>query len=450
LTTYDVFADHNVKGAPVLYGGAREFWHYKGQEAILSGPYETGKTIAALTKLHALLVKYAKSRAFITRETYQSLLSTAIVTYENKVLPIHPDDAKSPISKYGKSKPEFYEYPNGSHLLVVGMDNPDKLLSGEFDFGYVNQAEGISLAAWETLVGRCTGRAGNAPYTQVFGDCNPSYPQHWILHRKSLRVFEQLHQHNPTLYDQVKQQWTLQGERTLTILASLTGIRKLRGYEGKWVSVEGAVYEFTTQHVIKREQAPEIKRWFLAVDFGFTNPFVCQLWGVDSDGRLYLWHEIYMTRRTINAHAPQIKAMIGNRVIEAIAADHDAEDRATLQEHGLSSQPAKKDISTGIQALQERLKIQADGKPRLFVCEDACIEYDRNLYREYPGDLHPCCTEHEFPVYTWQEPKDGKSNKEQPIDLNNHGLDAARYIVMYLENPQTTEYYDLPNIFDRY
>ncbi len=432
-----VIAQHKVNGAPVFYGGAYDFWKCKDHEVILSGPYETGKTFAALTKLHALLVKYPNSRAFMTRKTYKSLLSTALVTYENKILPIHPDKPNSPIRKFGKSRPEFYEYPNGSHLLIVGLDNPDKLLSGEFDFGYINQAEGILLDDWEKLVGRCTGRAGNAPYTQVIGDCNPGPPQHWILHRASLMMFEQLHKHNPILFDEQSQAWTTQGNKTISILSSLTGIRKARGYEGRWVAAEGVVYDFNSEtHTISRDDCPKIVKWFLAVDFGYTNPFVCQLWGLDYDGRLYLWHEIYMTQRTVNVHVQNIKDMIGNRKIEVIVADHDAEDRATMREKGLYTVSAKKSISVGIQAIEERLKVQADDKPRLFVCKEACIEYDKSLYREYPGDLHPCSTEHEFPVYIWPESKTGKSDKEAPVDLNNHGMDAMRYMVMYLERGQ--------------
>lgn len=156
-----------------------------------------------------------------------------------------------------------------------------------------------------------------------------------------------------------------------------------------------------------------------------------------------------MTKRTINTHAPKIKAMIAGKRIEAIIADHDAEDRATLHELGLSTIAAKKDISVGIQAVEERLKVQGDNKPRLYVVEDACIEWDKELYREYPGDLHPCSTEHEFPLYTWHDSKQGKAEKEVPIDLNNHGMDAMRYMVMYLNNPDIAEYYEVPNIFGR-
>jgi phage terminase large subunit len=429
-----IVAIHEDASAPKLSGGAAAFWKYKGQEAILSGPYDTGKTYAAILKLHALLVKYAGSRAFITRQTYKSLLSTAIVTYENKVLPIHPDSPHSPIRKYGKSKPEFYDYPNGSNLLVVGMDNPDKILSGEFDYGYVNQTEEISLDAWEKLVGRCSGRAGNAPYTQVMADCNPSHPQHWILHREPLEIFEQLHRHNPSIYDPVTGELTASGVKRMTVLKSLTGIRYKRGYLGLWVATEGVVYEYNSAvHKIARADVPEIVSWYGAADFGYTNPFVFQLWGVDHDGRLYLYNEIYMTKRTINAHVPHIRQMIEGKRLTAIVADHDAEDRATLHEHGLHTVAAKKDISVGIQAVQERLKVQADGKPRLYVVEDACTDYDHELYREYPGDLHPCCTEHEFPMYAWHESKDGKADKEVPIDLHNHGLDGTRYMVMHLK-----------------
>lgn len=430
-----VIAYDRVQGAPVFYGGALAFWKYRGQEVMLSGPYDTGKTFTGLTKLHALCVKYPGAKAFIARGEYKALKNTALVTYENKILPVHPDLPGSSIQKYGGKSPEYYFYPNGSSILCAGLDNPQKLLSGEFDFGYVPQAEEISLDAWETLTARTSGRAGNTPYTQLMGDCNPGPPQHWILHRKTLKMFEQLHRHNPSIYDQATGELTESGARRMAVLQGLTGIRKARGYEGRWVAAEGTVYEFTEAHKIARADVPEIRRWYLSIDFGYTNPFVCQLWGVDSDGRMYLWYEIYMTKRTVAAHVPAIKAMIGNRRIEAIVADHDAEDRATLHENDLITMPAEKDISTGIQTVQERLKIQEDGKPRLYVCEEACVEYDHNLYREYPGDLHPCCTEHEFAVYAYPPSKDGKADKESPMDINNHGLDAARYMAAHLHTP---------------
>jgi hypothetical protein len=52
-----------------FYGGAEDFFYYKGRESILEGPFETGKTLVCLTKLHALLCKYPNARALITSHT---------------------------------------------------------------------------------------------------------------------------------------------------------------------------------------------------------------------------------------------------------------------------------------------------------------------------------------------------------------------------------------------
>lgn len=433
--TYAIIQD-NAEGVQ-YYGPAREFWAYKGPEAMLAGPYETGKTFVALGKLHALLSKYENARALMVRKTYQSLVQSAIVTYENKVLPIKPKKPNAPIKVYGGERPEFYDYPNGSRLVCGGLDNADKVLSAEYDFIYVNQAEELTLDDWEKLTGRATGRAGNTPYTQVFGDCNPGPPTHWIKNRIRLRLFEQRHEHNPNLYNQETGEITEQGQRTMDTLNALTGLRYKRGRQGLWVSQEGQVYDDFDQekHVINPFPIPLEWARYRVIDFGYTNPFVCQWWARDHDGRLYLYREIYMTHRTVKVHAAQIKKLsLGEHYVATIA-DHDAEDRATLAENGIKTVAAKKDISPGIQAVQERLKTAGDGKPRLYVFKDCLVEPDRELYREYPGDTQPTNTEQEFGSYVWPDGKDGKPQKEVPIDAYNHGMDAMRYLVMQLEQP---------------
>jgi hypothetical protein len=109
--------------------------------------------------------------------------------------------------------------------------------------------------------------------------------------------------------------------------------------------------------------------------------------------------------------------------------DHDAEDRATLHENDISTIPARKAIRPGIDAVIERLKVQGDGKPRLYLVEDALIEQDNSL-RERGL---PTCTLDEFGSYSWPIAKPDKNDKETPVDAYNHGLDALRYAVMYVD-----------------
>lgn len=442
--------------APYFVGNLQALWETKSHEVIVSGPYETGKTFAALSKLHALLCLFPKSNALMVRKTRNSILTSAVVTYERKVLPYPPGDPRCPIHKYGGERPEFYMYPNGSRLTVGGLDDADKYLSAEYDFIYVNQAEEIPLDSWEKLVGRATGRAGNAPYTQVFGDCNPGPPNHWIKGRSSLQLLETRHEDNPSLYD--GQNWTEQGKRTIAILDGLTGLRYKRGRLGLWVGVEGVVYEFdSTVHQTPRFEIPDDWQRIRVIDFGYVNPFVCLWIAIDGDGRMYLYHELYMTQRTVARHMADIHLYSrGERYIATIS-DHDAEDRATLSQKtivddpllvkrltdagfpangmrqvvlpGIPTSPADKRVTVGIEKVQERLKKQGDGKPRLFVMEDSLIEVDETLKDTYK----PYSTQDEFSVYAYPEGKDGKPVKEEPVKVYDHGMDALRYGVMWAD-----------------
>lgn len=415
--------------APKFYGNTAVMLESKEQEVILTGPYETGKTFATLTKMHLLLCLFPKARGLLLRRTYKSLINSGIVTYEQKVLPLPPDHPRSPVKKFGGEWPEFYRYPNGSRLIIGGLDNPDKVLSAEYDFINVIQAEEVAIDAWEKLTGRATGRAGNAPFTQVMGDCNPGTPTHWIKQRPTVQLLETRHEDNPRLFDHATGEWTERGRKTLKILDALTGVRYKRGRLGLWVAAEGQIYEYDpVVHLTKRFTIPPTWRRFRVVDFGFTNPFVCQWWAIDPDGRMFRYREIYMTGRTVRRHADQIKMLSAGESIETTICDHDAEDRATLEENGIPTRAADKRVSVGIEQVQERIAKAGDGKPRLYFLEDSLVEADAELKAKYK----PTCTEDEFGTYVWAASADGKPTKEEPLKMDDHGMDATRYAVAYI------------------
>jgi len=423
------------------YGGALRLWQYRGHEVILEGPYDTGKTLAALNKLNVFLAKYPGSQGLMVRQTYKSLLASAVVTFERKVLPIPPDSPRCPLVKYGKSRPEWYDYPNGSRLYLGGMDNPDKFLSSEFDIIYINQAEELKLDSFEKLTGRATGRAGNAPYPQVLGDANPDAPTHWIMNRGSLKTIKSRHEDNPTIFNQ-DGTLTEQGKLRMRVLDNLSGVRYKRGRLGLWVAAEGQVYEEYDPdlHLLSPDfQIPDSWTRYRAIDFGYRNPFVCQWWAEDEDGRLYLYREMYMTQRTVKVHAEQINRLSEGEHYAATVADHDASDRATLQENGIRTIPAKKDKALGLEKTQERFKKQGDGRPRIFFVRDCLVEVDPELRQEY----RPVCTVDEIPGYIFPEEKENRPRDEEPIKQDDHGMDAMRYMVMHRDRSSIARVLDL-------
>lgn len=449
-------------------GNAVEVWKAREFEVVVAGPAETGKTRITLEKLNALCWKYPNMQAVIVRKVYGTMRGSVLQTYERHVLGAYDREARanedgflaslSPVKKHGGNAPQFYDYPNGSRIWVAGMDNPGKALSSERDFILVNQAEELNQDEWSTLLTRATGRAGNIPggWSQVLGDCNPGPRNHWILDRNKqgyLRLINSRHEDNPMLYDD-QGQLTKQGVRTMTILDSLPGVLKKRLRYGLWVSVEGIVYEEyePAVHLIDRFRIPADWPRFIAIDFGYGNPFVCQWWAVSPKGQWYMYREIYHSRILVSDHAAFIRYLSGHSAsipldnpyfssirlgaqslqpehIVGGVADHDLEDAATLAAGGVFTVPAWKPIEAGIEQVKTMMQVDSNNRTQVFFFRDALAHEPDPLLED---KRHPVCTVDEFEVYAYPKGVSGRPIKEKPIDLHNHGMDTARYLLATL------------------
>lgn len=377
------------------------FYHHYFAEGFIH--HNTGKTFGGLHKLDTLLWKYPGSQAAIVRKTQKSLYGSVCVTYQQKVANMKA------VTPYGGDKtPERYIYPNGSVIWLGGMDNPDKVLSSERDFVYVNQAEELLEGDWETLKTRCNGRAGNAPYAQQMGDCNPGGSLHWIRARSkrgALTLLTSVHKDNPTIYN-ADGTLTEAGVSRLASLETLTGVRRKRLLEGIWATSEGAVYDtFDPAVHVKHREISEFGRFALAMDEGYTNPAVILLVGIDGDDRWHIFSEYYERGKL----QKDVVAFAGEwhrkHACEVVAVDAAAAGLiADLRDAGIPAKAAKGRVLDGITKVQARLKVQGDGKPRLTLEHD-CV----NVINE-------------FESYVW------KPEKDEPVKENDHAMDTLRYL----------------------
>jgi len=391
------------------YGSARDFMYCHDAEVIIEGPAETGKTLAAMWKLDICALKYPGSSMAIVRKVQSAIYGTCLETFQKQVL-----SKGSPAQAYGGNKPEWYDYPNGSRIYLGGMDKPGKVLSGERDIIYVNQAEELMPADWEILTTRTTGRAGNMPYNQCIGDCNPAHANHWILDRAKtgkLTLFHSTHKDNPTLWDPVNQRWTEQGEDTLSQLGGLTGALRARLFEGKWAAAEGVIYEEFRRaiHVMKREGPwTEI---IIGADEGYTNPAVLLVIGVDNDGRKHVLQEFYKRRQLQADVVGAAKEMAKPYQGAVLEVDPSAAGLiAEMQGEGLYAYPANNSVFEGIQSVKAELAVAGDGRPRL-TFDPSCVN-----------------TIAELESYCWKEHSTGL--RDEPEKVNDHAMDALRYAVM--------------------
>lgn len=398
-------------------------WKDKSLTLLLTGAAGGGKSRLAAEKLHAYLLKYPGATGLMMRKTRQSMTNSTVLFFERAIV------AGDKRVRHYPSKLRF-EYENRSILAYGGMADEEQKQQirsigqdGSVDIVWMEEANLFTEDDYNEVMARMRGKA--ASWRQVIVSTNPDRPTHWIKRRlidgQQAAVYYSRaadNQHNPPEY--------------VDILAKMTGVMRLRLSEGQWVQAEGVVYEGfdDATHWIEPFEIPQSWRRFRSIDFGFTNPFVCQWWAADEDDRLYLYREIYMTRRTVRAHATQIKALSEGETYTWTVCDHDAEDRATLEENEIYNQAADKRIKVGIEAVTERLKAAGDGRPRIFFLRNALVEQDAAL----EAAKKPTYTYQEFAGYVWPKGADNKSMKELPVDMDNHGMDSTRYMVMSIDN----------------
>jgi PBSX family phage terminase large subunit len=464
-------------------GAAREVFQRREPEVLTCGAAGTGKSRAVLEKVHHMCLlngacpkrcseqhEHVKGlRALIVRKTMVSLTSTGIVTYKEHVAAEALESGAVQFYGGSRDEPAQYRYSNGSKIMLGGMDNPTKIMSGEYDIIFVQEATELTITDWEKLKTRL--RNGRVSFQQLIADCNPEGPDHWLKRRcddgKTVMLYSR-HQDNPVLFDDAGEP-TERGRAYLSILDNLTGVRKLRLQGGVWAAAEGVIYEDfdPARHMSDRKELPAEWRRIWGIDFGYVNPFVWQQWAIDPDNGLWLEKEIYITQKLVEDVIPMImrevlyKEDLGTylklceherrepswaeagrecrwlaRRPDWTITDHDAEDRATFERHsGFRTIAAFKEVSPGIQAMQKRMKVQGNGKAGVHFLADAPKHRDAKL----ADRALPMSAMQEITGYVWKEkPRASLTGQEkaapdEPLKVNDHGMDAARYVIAQID-----------------
>ena len=386
---------------------------------MLAGPSETGKTVAQCAKLLSICLDHPNAQTVLCRKTFASIANTVFKTLHKLVRPFRP-------RVIGGTKPKSISFSNGSEIVLEGLDHPDRLLSGEFDAAYVNQAEELSEHDWEYLGTRTTGRAGNVPKSLLFGDCNPAGRMHWIPQRSKagkLSLFNSRHQDNPRLFDDAGKV-TAEGRVSMERLDSLlTGVRRKRLWEGLWSSAEGAVYDTFDStpeglHVKERSDR-EMIFGRMTLDVGYTHPSALLLVLYDLDLRWHVRREFYKSGVLPSQLVELARDWFRDplcRVEYCVVDEAAAGLIADLEAAGVTVKPGKGKpggFVDEVGLIQDRLKVAGDGKPRLTV-DPSCVN-----------------TIMEFDAYRY----DPKKVKEAPIKEFDHSMDALRYLAVMEREP---------------
>lgn len=201
-------------------------------------------------------------------------------------------------------------------------------------------------------------------------------------------------------------------------LMQLPEIERMRLLHGIWDSFEGQVFTELNREVHGIEPfdiPPEWPKW-RAFDWGYSSPFYVGWWTCDFDGNLYLYREWYGGKKDPERHAYVGLKMTASEIAREIKTTEDKykdkvktgpadpsiwskrRDNKTgivgpsvaeeMVSEGINWIPADNDRILGKQQLHNRLRLDDDGKPRMYVFNN-CEHFWRCLpeMKEHPKNI---------------------------------------------------------------
>jgi len=332
----------------------------------------THNTFTMCMKMHLFCIKYPGARVLLTRKSLRALRDSAVITYQSV---LRLTGMSEQVRTLGETRPTNFIYPykerkeNGviykgkSEVILAPLDTKGKALGAEYNMVYVNQpdTEGTTQEEFQLIRSRC--RLTSTPYRQLICDPNPAHDKHWLLLNSTQfnpnsglwEIITSEAKDNPNLFNHKLNEWTDFGKEYLKGMESLSGNLRESQLEGKWYSLSGMAFTDYWQphrHVLYLESEEAVKLrvsedignqyyvnvvpqdWhhYLAIDWGFGDPYVALLIAKHPSKDLYIVHKhIYIKNKDINYVADLTHSMISGYNIKSIIADRGRAESAVME-----------------------------------------------------------------------------------------------------------------------
>ena len=348
----------------------------------LQGGTRSGKTYSALQWIIRTCHKYQGMTISIVRKTLPALKSSAMRDF------IEILQGLGWYNESDHNKTENTYVLNKNLVEFFSIDDAQKIRGRKRDILFINEANEIDIEDWRQLLLRTSGK--------VIIDYNPSDFEHWIydqvLTREDCATLITTYKDNPHLPEALKRE-----------IESLKDADpeywKIFGL-GERGQLVGLVFNNWVNGLAVPENAKFIGH---GLDWGFTNDPTAVVSAYRRDNELYLVEKLYergLTNQDISKKLNEIGIEKRNEIYADSAEPKSIEE---VYRMGFNIKPTAKGKDSIINSIDilRRFKIHLIGS---------------NLQKE-------------FRTYKWKTDKAGKAINE-PVDFNNHLIDAARYLAL--------------------
>ncbi len=347
------------------------------------GGTRSGKTYNILLWLITTLLKQEGKVLTIVRETMPSLIISVQKDFFNilKRLNVYREE------DYKDQKKEYHLRGNNV-VQFRSADDEGKFRGAARDYLFINEANQISLDAFEQLILRTT--------EKIVLDYNPSDEYHWIydsvIPRDDCDFYKTTYRDNPflpkSLVDEIERLKTNSDPQKWRVF----------GLGERGISQSKVFHDWTIINSFWDIPSREV---YYGIDFGFQDPTVLvavKVW----DGGIYVDELLYQSYLTTSDIITFTKNNIHQTYYELYGDNSRPETIQEMKNAGINIAPARKgkdSIKNGINFLKSH---------NLYVTKRS-----ENILME-------------FKRYSWKADRDGRLTDET-CDEHNHAIDAIRY-----------------------
>lgn len=297
---------------------------------------------------------------------------------------------------------QIYTFDNGSTFEFLSADSDEKLKGAARDILVLNEATELGFDAYMQLAMRTRGK--------ILIDYNPEDNDHWIydvLKKDDAILIKSTYKDNPFLPDdQVK---FIEDMINVDITYYQTYVL------GERPTKRSRIYT----HFQQFTDIPDINNWCYGLDFGYNHPSALIKVGL-KDNKAYVKEIIYESGLTISDLINKMIELGIDKYSSIYCDSARPEIIEELRRSGFSKAIlSNKNVKQGIDKVKSM---------EIYIHTESI-----NLWKEYR-------------LYNWKvNPLNNEIMSEEPVKLNDDGLDAMRYAIMTHSKGAFNEFYT--NVF---
>lgn len=402
---------------------------------LLTGSQGGGKSRTAAEKIHAFCLQYPGAQALVLRKVRDNVKRSAMRMLEKKVV------GKDPRVNFIPSELRA-DYLNGSTIYFAGMHTEEQreairsIGEGSIDICWAEEAHELEEDDYEELLGRM--RGATAHWNQLIFTTNPDSPIHWINRRLIIGGEAKVH------YSSARDN-PYNHEIYLDNLDKMTGAKRDRLRDGKWVVASGAIIDTWVDNYDLHDQDRGVGNvteeadyidglpvWVFADD-GYagkydtkskmytadSHPRVFLLAQVRKDGQIAVFHESYTIHTQKAEHINRLfKDCDRNGWKRPVMAVYDS---ASPSLGGAMRKAGIIRVNAATKNLKDSVDVLVES-----------VAADRNDWRGVI--VHPRCMLLRFEMVSWSFTKNGTYSQ-----IFDNGPDALRYGNYKMNGPDSDE-----------